>query len=118
MSRGPLDTNILSELRRPKPERRVVAFVSEQPLEQLFISAVTFAEIRLGIETVASVTRRAELNDWLTHKKSTCARAESLGLILSGMFVAEATSCHETSCICGSSFAGSTDARARGRTLP
>jgi predicted nucleic acid-binding protein len=63
-----LDTNILSELRQPKPERKVVAFVSEQPLEQLFVSAVTFAEIRFGIETVASVTRRAELNDWLTHK--------------------------------------------------
>jgi len=63
-----LDTNILSELRRPKPERKVVAFITEQPLEDLFVSAVTFAEIRFGIETVASVTRRAELNDWLTHK--------------------------------------------------
>jgi hypothetical protein len=63
-----LDTNILSELRRPKPERKVVAFVAEQPLGQLFVSAVTFAESRFGIETVASVTRRAELNDWFTHK--------------------------------------------------
>jgi len=63
-----LDTNILSELRRPKPERKVVAFITEQPLEDLFVSAVTFAEIRFGIETVASVTRRAEMNDWLTHK--------------------------------------------------
>jgi toxin FitB len=63
-----LDTNILSELRRPKPERKVVAFITEQPLEDLFVSSVTFAEIRFGIETIASVTRRAELNDWLTHK--------------------------------------------------
>ena len=68
MSGWLLDTNILSELRRPKPERKVVAFITEQPLEDLFVSAVTFAEIRFGIETVASVTRRAELNDWLTHK--------------------------------------------------
>lgn len=68
MSRWLLDTNILSELRRPKPERKVVAFITEQPLEDLFVSAVTFAEIRFGIETIASVTRRAELNDWLTHK--------------------------------------------------
>jgi len=63
-----LDTNILSELRRPKPERKVVTFITEQPLEHLFVSAVTFAEIRFGIETIASVTRRTELNDWLTHK--------------------------------------------------
>jgi predicted nucleic acid-binding protein len=63
-----LDTNILSELRRSKPERKVVTFIAEQPLEHLFVSAVTFAEIRFGIETVSSVTRRAELNDWLTHK--------------------------------------------------
>lgn len=68
MSGWLLDTNILSELRRPKPERKVVTFITEQPLEHLFVSAVTFAEIRFGIETVSSVTRRAELNDWLTHK--------------------------------------------------
>jgi predicted nucleic acid-binding protein len=63
-----LDTNILSELRRPKPERKVVAFVVSQPLEHLFVSAVTFAEIRFGIECVADGSRRAELQDWLTHQ--------------------------------------------------
>ena len=62
-----LDTNILSELRRPRPEPKVVAFVAAQPLEQIYVSAVTFAEIRFGIETVKSVARRAELNDWLAH---------------------------------------------------
>ena len=63
-----LDTNILSELRRPRPERKVLAFVAAQPLEHLYVSAVTFAEIRFGIEVVADVSRRAELNDWLAHK--------------------------------------------------
>jgi predicted nucleic acid-binding protein len=63
-----LDTNILSELRRPKPERRVTTFVASQPLESLYVSAVTLAEIRFGIETVAHANRRSELNDWLTHK--------------------------------------------------
>lgn len=63
-----LDTNILSELRRPKPDAKVVAFVAAQPLEQLFVSSVTFAEIRFGIERVSDATRRAELNDWLAHK--------------------------------------------------
>jgi len=60
-----LDTNILSELRRPRPEAKVVDFVSVQPLESLFVSAVTFAEIRFGIELIADVHKRAALNDWL-----------------------------------------------------
>lgn len=63
-----LDTNILSELRRPKPERKVIAFVTAQPLELLYVSAVTFAEIRFGIELVTDAGRRAELHDWLAHK--------------------------------------------------
>jgi len=63
-----LDTNVLSELRRPKPAPKVVAFVTAQPLELLYVSAVTLAEIRLGIERAADATKRAELNDWLAHK--------------------------------------------------
>lgn len=60
-----LDTNILSELRRLRPEAEVVAFVSAQPVESIFVSVVTFAEIRFGIERVADASHRAELNDWL-----------------------------------------------------
>src|SRR5882757_1925458 len=63
-----LDTNILSELRRPKPEQKVVAFVAGCPLDQLYISAVTLAEIRFGIELVGEPNRRADLNDWLANK--------------------------------------------------
>ena len=62
-----LDTNILSELRRSRPEPRVPAFIASQPLDQLFISAVTIAEIRFGIELVGDATRRVELNGWLDH---------------------------------------------------
>ncbi|NEW89766.1 type II toxin-antitoxin system VapC family toxin [Rhodopseudomonas sp. WA056] len=63
-----LDTNVLSELRRPKPERKVIAFLAAQPLDFLFISVVTLAELRFGIERTADVRKRAELNDWLTHR--------------------------------------------------
>jgi len=62
-----LDTNVLSELRRPKPEPSVVAFVAAQPLARLFVSTVTFAEIRFGIELAPEPMRRAELQVWLTH---------------------------------------------------
>ena len=60
-----LDTNVLSELRRARPEPKVVEFIAAQPLDSLFVSVVTFAEIRFGIERVADAARRAELNDWL-----------------------------------------------------
>lgn len=63
-----LDTNVLSELRRPRPEPKVVEFVSSQPLDLLHVSVVTFAEIRFGIELVKDMGRRMELNDWLQHK--------------------------------------------------
>jgi predicted nucleic acid-binding protein len=63
-----LDTNILSELRRPRPERKVLAFVAAQPLELLYVSSATFAEIRFGIELVTDANRRAKLNDWLAHE--------------------------------------------------
>lgn len=63
-----LDTNVISELRRPRPDQGVIAFVAAQPLETLHISAVTLAEIRFGIELVADAGRRAELTTWLTHK--------------------------------------------------
>jgi toxin FitB len=68
VTRWLLDTNILSELRRPKPEPKVPAFIAAHPLEQFYVSTVTFAELRFGIERIADANRRAELNDWLAHK--------------------------------------------------
>jgi hypothetical protein len=60
-----LDTNILSELARPRPEPRVARFVATLPLALLYVSVVTFAEIRFGIEMAKSANRRTTLNDWL-----------------------------------------------------
>lgn len=62
-----LDTNVLSELRRPRPYAKVLEFISGQSLELLYVSAVTFAEIRFGIELLQDAGRRMELNDWLTN---------------------------------------------------
>lgn len=63
-----LDTNVFSELRKLRPEPRVLDFVAAQALEQLFISTVTLAEIRFGIERLPDAGRRAELGAWLTNK--------------------------------------------------
>lgn len=61
-----LDTNVLSELRRPRPNTKVVAFIAAQPLDALFTSSVVFAEIRFGIELVEDVYKRSALNDWIS----------------------------------------------------
>ncbi len=63
-----LDTNVLSELRRPRPEPKVRTFIAAQPLELLHVSVVTLAEIRFGIERLTDLARRSELNDWLAHR--------------------------------------------------
>ena len=54
-----LDTNILSERRKPKPEPKITAFYDAQPLSALYVSVVSLAEIRFGIELQQDVTRRA-----------------------------------------------------------
>ncbi|MBM3563338.1 MAG: type II toxin-antitoxin system VapC family toxin [Alphaproteobacteria bacterium] len=66
MSGWLLDTNVLSELRRPRPNPQVVAFLASKPLDLLYVSIVSFAEIRFGIELVPDPVRRADLHDWLT----------------------------------------------------
>jgi predicted nucleic acid-binding protein len=45
-----------------------VAFVGAQPMEHLYLSSITLAEIRFGIEMLPDASRRVELNDWLTLK--------------------------------------------------
>jgi predicted nucleic acid-binding protein len=62
-----LDTNILSEIRRPKPEPKVLAFIEALPLDELYISAVTLAELRFGIERLDQGERRDELSHRLAH---------------------------------------------------
>ena len=60
-----LDTNVLSELRRKAPDRRVVQWVSDRPVGTLYLSVLTLGEIRKGVEQVADASRRAALVDWL-----------------------------------------------------
>jgi len=51
-----LDTNVVSELRKPKPHGAVVAWLNDLREEQLFLSAVTLGELQAGME----VTRRQD----------------------------------------------------------
>src|SRR5258706_7026883 len=63
-----LDTNVISELRKPKPEQKVLEFVSSTPLSELYVSIVSLAEIRYGIELSPDAQKRSALHDWLTFK--------------------------------------------------
>lgn len=67
MRRWLLNTNILSELRRPRPNSQVLTFIAGQPTPRLFVSTVTLAKVRFGIERVADPDRRADLSAWLGH---------------------------------------------------
>ena len=56
-----LDTNVLSELMRPTPSSRVVAWVAKQPATELFTTSVTEAEIFYGLELLTKGKRREGL---------------------------------------------------------
>jgi predicted nucleic acid-binding protein len=60
-----LDTNVVSELRKPKPSAAVAGFVAAQLGEMLFTTEVTFGEIRFGTEQVDDPSRRADIHLWL-----------------------------------------------------
>lgn len=62
-----LDTNVVSELRRPRPHGAVVAWLEGTRDEQLHLSAVTIGEIQAGIEITREQDRAKaeELEAWL-----------------------------------------------------
>ncbi|MDE2379740.1 type II toxin-antitoxin system VapC family toxin [Bradyrhizobium sp.] len=60
-----LDTNVVSELRKPRANLEVVNFVAAQDGRTLHVSDVTFAEIIYGIEQLSDIARRADLRAWL-----------------------------------------------------
>jgi predicted nucleic acid-binding protein len=63
MSGALLDTNVLSELVRPKPDPRVVAFVRAAP--DPYISVLSLHEIAYGAERAPDPVRRNKLTSWL-----------------------------------------------------
>ena len=56
-----LDTNILSELMRPVPEKGVEQWLADQPDASVFISAITEAELRYGVALLPPGKRQSAL---------------------------------------------------------
>ena len=61
-----LDTNYISELVRVKPDVRAVEWIDRVPETSLYLSVITLAEIRKGVDELAHGARRVHLNEWLT----------------------------------------------------
>jgi predicted nucleic acid-binding protein len=61
-----LDTNVVSEWIKPAPDGGVMTWLAEADEDRVFISVVTLAELRHGIERLPPGARRDRLEIWLT----------------------------------------------------
>jgi hypothetical protein len=60
-----LDTNVVSEATKVRPDPAAVAWLASQRLDECFVSALTLGEIQFGISRLATSARRGELTRWL-----------------------------------------------------
>jgi predicted nucleic acid-binding protein len=63
-----LDTNVVSEWVKPRPDPGVIAWCASVDEDRTFISVVTLAELRYGIERLAAGRRKVRLEEWLEHE--------------------------------------------------
>ena len=62
-----IDTNVISDLVRPKPDAAVLDWFADTPDDALFLSVLTLEEIRKGVEKPPETQRREKLRLWLEH---------------------------------------------------
>lgn len=63
-----VDTNVMSELMRQKPNDKVIKWFSHVQSESLFISVLTLGELRKGVNKLSKSSRKARLENWLSHE--------------------------------------------------
>lgn len=63
-----IDTNVISELVKPKPDKNVITWFDSIPGEDIYLSVLTLGEIRKGIEKVSDKSRKEKLRIWLEHE--------------------------------------------------
>jgi predicted nucleic acid-binding protein len=64
-----LDTNVISELRRPTPSPAVLRWFNQFPEDQLSICVLTLGEIQSGISRLSAGSKKADLLLWFDHLK-------------------------------------------------
>jgi toxin FitB len=60
-----LDTNVVSEWVKPHPNSGVVAWLDGMDEDRVFLSVITLAELRYGVERLDEGKRRRRLTEWL-----------------------------------------------------
>jgi toxin FitB len=60
-----LDTNVVSEWTKPRPNPGLIKWLGQVEEDEVFLSVITFAELRHGIERLPTGQRRRQLDEWL-----------------------------------------------------
>lgn len=63
-----IDTNVILESMNKTPEPRVVDWLNTQALETLFLTAISIAELRVGVQLLPEGHRRDRLHENLEHR--------------------------------------------------
>lgn len=63
-----LDTNVVSEWLKPRPNAGLLRWTDSVDEDRVFLSVISLAELRYGIERMASGKRQRQLEDWLRHE--------------------------------------------------
>jgi len=63
-----LDTNAVSEWVKPRPNAGLMGWLADADEDRIYLSVVTIAEIRHGIERLPASRRRARLDEWLSNE--------------------------------------------------
>ena len=62
-----IDTNVLSETLKPRPERRVIDWIGRQVVHDLFLASVSLGELVRGVRRVKDNARRKRFERWIDH---------------------------------------------------
>jgi toxin FitB len=60
-----LDTNVVSEWVKPRPDPGVIEWLADADEDRLFLSVATLAELRYGVERLPVGRKSAQLREWL-----------------------------------------------------
>jgi len=63
-----LDTNAVSEWVKPRPNPGLIGWSESADEDRIFLSVVSLAELRYGVERMAPGRRRSRLEQWLQHE--------------------------------------------------
>jgi toxin FitB len=63
-----LDTNAVSEWVKPRPNAGLIDWMESIDEDRVFISVISLAELRYGVERLAAGRRRSRLEEWLRHE--------------------------------------------------